>query len=918
VNHTRNRCWDKYIYWSLSLTLVLCVLLGGGSASATDRPANTLELGEVGGKVSLPDGTGVAGVRVAASGRTTIRNAADRSTTTARDGSYRMRLPVGDYALSIQPAQITNVSPEWVVTTAPVPLRVAANSSTTQDFTVQPATVTVQGQLQFPTTGRDLATERTPILAWVRAENREGQGNTVTVGSDGRFRIKVLAGGVNLSIALPNPRWSMDSASLSYTAEAGATIEVQPKPLIVTERGGSLSGVVTVLGEQRELAPAGVPVRAWRTDGVGVVRTTTDVSGTYRLNVSAGVWLVQAMPVDTENYAVYGNPYDPAMFVPAQEAQRVRVDGTTPAAQNLQIARVDTMVRGSAVDSRTGAPLGAGVNGHAYVLYRNNEGRLVRANGAPLRDGTFELGLSSLVTTSYRAGLYFAPNAGYEALASVPFSLTASTPISLSIPVLVNNSQITGTLSTADGTPVTGVRGRVLALSNFGGTAFTLLDPRTGSYQLNVGTTDVRGQSGTKWRVSIQLDPRSGYVLNRPRVQTAFLPYNDGAGSRVTVPFTASQVSALIKGRIVLPTPDRLAYASDDPDARLQTLLNPAAGVRVVVREVGSDVAGAYTNWGFTDRDGNFSVRVAAGEYRVSVHTRPLRDLRRLRTLIAPAPVTVQVADGATVATPDLPFRLPDAPVTGQVTFDATGTPALVRARAADGATVQAFTDLRGNYQLDLLGGVRWSVIATSANNDGFLKSQREVFTPTVSTSPQPVSFTLELVERERMPRSTTFTFDAAESQDLRLANGSGIQVPAGALGVSGTVLLVARPLPQLASDHDLEPIAFGYRLHAFGEDGRPITQFLAPVTLLIPFTAEQVQALGTTNARLIPAYWDEPSASWKSVDHVSIISDDQGGGVVQVVVDHFTDYALVTPAEIEPARQPSGVQVYLPLVVRR
>ena len=35
-------------------------------------------------------------------------------------------------------------------------------------------------------------------------------------------------------------------------------------------------------------------------------------------------------------------------------------------------------------------------------------------------------------------------------------------------------------------------------------------------------------------------------------------------------------------------------------------------------------------------------------------------------------------------------------------------------------------------------------------------------------------------------------------------------------------------------------------------------------------------------------------------------------------VVDHFTDYALVTPAEIEPAQQPSGVQVYLPLVVRQ
>ncbi len=925
----------RYRHWlgGMSLLLLLSMLVSTVSAQMKtippDRPVRGT--GEVTGKVTLPDGTAVAQARVLTSGWANTdaptregndddRTAQGFSDVTDPNGTYQLRLPVGTAWLSVRPDSVTTVSPEWVATNDPLPIEVISGTTVVQDIVVEPATVTVTGRLQFPTAADTAQAPATAerVLAWVRAENREGRGNTVAVGADGAFTIKVLDGAGRVTIALTNPRWQLgiDVNALNYFAEAGDTVQVAPTPIPVTARGASLSGSVTLL-DDRSPAPAGVPVRAWRLDAAGVLQTTTNVSGSYRLNVSPGVWLVQAMPVDDVSYSVYGNPYDPGQFVPAQEPQRVLVVNDSLAVrQDLQIARVDTIARGYAVDSVSGERLGEGVNGHVYVLYSNADNRLVRANGGPMRDGQFSIGLSSKVSSRYRAGLYFPPNAGFEALATVPFSVEATTPISLAIPVLVDNSAIVGTLNNITGTIVTGVPGRVWAVSNTGGRSQARIDPETGSYRLDVGATDVRGQGGTTWRVRAFVDPSTGYVLNRPRVQGAFIPFNNGQGGSATVPFTVTRINSVIRGRVVLPEQPRVT-SDDEGRTRTGERDYSPAGVRVVVRGVGTDPDAAYTNWVYTDRNGVFQAPVPPGTYRVSVHTRPIRDLQRQRELIEPAPVQVQVAAQQVVTTTDLLFRTPDAAISGQVTYQGAGTPAIVRARSADGATVHVLADERGNYRLNLLAGLGWRLVAAGSDDDTFLRSQREVFTPTASIAPQPVPFTLELRERARMPRSETFIFEASESQEFALENGSSIQVPAGALAESGTVLLVARAVPDLYSDSDVEPVSFGYRLQAYNDAALPITQFAAPVTLQFSYTAEQLADLGITSDQLIPSYWDEPSESWKPVENVVVLPDETGGGVVQVTVDHFTDYALMADAAISPTQEPAGTRIYLPLVVR-
>lgn len=88
-----------------------------------------------------------------------------------------------------------------------------------------------------------------------------------------------------------------------------------------------------------------------------------------------------------------------------------------------------------------------------------------------------------------------------------------------------------------------------------------------------------------------------------------------------------------------------------------------------------------------------------------------------------------------------------------------------------------------------------------------------------------------------------------------------------------------------------------------------PITHFNTPVTIVLLFTAAQLSALGMTADRLVPSYWDEATASWKPVPNV-VVSQDAitGDGTVNIQVDHFTDFALITI---------TGGMVFLPITLR-
>jgi hypothetical protein len=892
------------------LTVLVALILSMSAIPASNALA--LELThDVTGTVTL-DGDPVDDAKVVAIPGDTLLNA-----DTSLDGNYTLALPAGDYSLSVRPKEITTTSPDWVFTGQPLEVTVPPSQSD-QDFEVTAATVTVSGTVLAPQ-GEELNENN---RVWIRAENQEGQGNTVQVdNTTGEFVVKALPGAVLIRVIIENNMWT-DPTQLSglvYFADAGDTVIVDgdpatsnaDDPIQLVKKTSTISGSVTVLGATPDAQPsptAGIPVHAWRLDAAEFVSTLTGLDGNYALPVIAGTWMVRAVPLPNQD------------FVPAESPQRVFVAEDEVASVNLKVAAVDVTVNGRAVDSLSGEPV-EDLRGRAYTLYRNADGQISAGPTAALQnDGSFRLRLASTVATSYTVGIYLPPSEGFTTAGRSRIT-TDSVPNPLDIPIIADNSTISGSLVDSEGTPITGVAGAVYGVSNSGGWARTRVNPDTGGYEMEVVSVENSGQGGSTWLVHGFVDPTSGYIVQARSRQAVFLAYNNGNGSDVSdIDFRLLNFADFgrIEGKV--RGPGGLGIP----------------GVRVSLTETG--VASGVTRWAYTNRLGDFTVRVPAGTYQIIAHT-PLP--RLLENWIAPAPQRVSVA-AQQAATANLRFRASDVTVTGTVTYqpeggsEPVGFPALVRARAADGTTVHVPTQratnnsavpaspqlaingtvITGTYSLKLLTGLEWTIEAVSSSGaDGsapdenkFLRSEKTVITLDNGTNPPVVDLALE--EVSDLPESQIFAFAAGEAQLFTMADGSTVQSPPGAFAETGNVLLTVRPLPELEGTSDVEPVSFGYRLHAFDEDGKPITRFLQSITIEIPYTDAQLAALGISEDQLVPSYWDAATSSWKPVENVAVVpnDDDEGGGVVLITTDHFTDYALMGATE----------EIYhLPLVLR-
>ncbi|MFL5807240.1 MAG: carboxypeptidase-like regulatory domain-containing protein [Roseiflexaceae bacterium] len=876
---------------TIGMALLLMLALLGGQLGAVRETALAAPGNSISGKVvrERADGPGVSGALVSAASNDAVRVAPPTGTT----GGYTLALlPSGTYELNVRPTEVMTSSPDWVYAGDPLLVAVPPNQIG-QNIIVRTASVTLTGKLALPTgASGDFATPGQ--RAWVRAENQEGQGNTVRADAAGNFMVRTLPGPILLRITLENSDWTVATqiSGLAYHGEPGDTVDVdgEPRtpaldPIAIVAKQATISGKVRLIGGTTP-APQGIPVRAWRLDGSEFAQTTTDSGGLYSMKVISGTWVLRAVPLTDQTY---GGQY----YVPAQSPLPVRVlsDTASLSDKNLLIAVADVTVSGGTV------PGGPGVNGRVYTLYMR-EGHPEPGPTAPLADAAFTtLRLSSSVATTYTFGVYFPPDTPYTMLSRVSHSVTPSATLNITIPIALDNSHITGVLRLSDGVPATGLPGSIWGASDRGGWARARVNPATGGYDLLVASTDTSGRGGSTWYVRAFVDPTSGYLVGRPRVRRVFLPYNNGDGSTVgDQDFTLLRLAdlATIHGRVTNPS-----GAEGVP------------GVRVTVRETTGDGASAFERWAITDRQGNYSLRVPPGAYRIRAHFGYPRGLPTL-PLIEPAPALVTIGESGSQEV-NLRFRLRDAVLRGLVTYNGATHAALVRARSEDGAVVitQAFpSDREGrNYILGLKAGLSWTIEAVASEGSDFLRSNQVVISPTLSQLPLPVGEMLVLTKTGTIPDSQVFVFEADQDQLFTLANGAQVQAPAGSFAISGTVGLFVRPLPALAGVGGAQPISFGYRLSAYDPIGRlPIGRFLHPITLVIPFTRAQLDALGITIDRLVPAYWDEASASWKPVENVAVLPDDTGGGTVNITVDHFTDFALLGAP---------GGSVYLPSIAR-
>lgn len=847
----RKIIFSTFVYRLAAILLVLTSLLSvsgeafvraQGLSPEIPTPQNTLN-----GTVTVDGGGFPAQARVQA-----WQGALSPSAlVAAANGAYTLSLFDGIWQATVIQAPPTTTSPAWVYTGGPQTVHYTANPDPvapvkTLDFTVTPATGTLAGSLIAPG-GASLAG---PNRVWVRAQNQEGQGNTVQVDeTSGAFSVNVLPGNTILRFSFENALWAapVDLSGAQWYVNDGAVVSLDPIQLIA--KNARISGQVSEHG----VPVSNLPVQAWRLDGAMTVKGFSDGDGNYSLAVIEGVWAVQVNPPALSDY------------VPAQDPQRVLLPTpTATVSQDLGVVTSDVTITGTLVD-QNGA-LVPNLDGRVYALYPE-AGRWPQfGQSARIKNSAFTFKLASGVSTQYRIKTALSDLSGYTAISTVNLSVAPGEGKIITIPVAPNNATISGHLiDRADGLPQTGLPAAIYAASNSGALKREKVNPLTAAYEFEVASTNTSGQGGSYWWLKAFVDPTTGWVVQQPRLSKVFLPYNNGNGASVTADFGVVQVNAVLSGTVT------------------GVGGQPLSGALVTAVEKNSTSAAALRRWTYTNAQGRYMLRLPAGSYKVTAD---------YRNLLSPLPAYVTLAPEEK-KTVDLQFRAKNATVSGTVIYEGAPHTAFLRAYSSRGGRVNAQTDLNGAWTLQLSAGETWRIQAVGEEGTQFLKSARLVVTPQPGVDP--VSHPLTLLPSETLPEGLILNFDAAQDQLLALSNGAQVIIPGGALAPSGMVSVAVHPKMDLADDAGATPVSFGYRLLAFDENRAPILHFNAPLTLVMPFTAEQLAKLGVTPEQLIPSYWDPASNSWKAVPNFSVQVLANGDGAINVTIDHFTDYGLLS-----------------------
>jgi len=259
------------------------------------------------------------------------------------------------------------------------------------------------------------------------------------------------------------------------------------------------------------------------------------------------------------------------------------------------------------------------------------------------------------------------------------------------------------------------------------------------------------------------------------------------------------------------------------------------------------------------------------------------------------------MAPAETKTTVNLTFHTSDAEIRGTVTLSDTPHSAFVWAFSdQDGATWIRTGD--GAFTLPVRTGQTWIIGAMAKEGDILWRAD-----PVTLTVDSPViTQNLELTTATPLPHAQIVQFDASQAQVIRLSDGTELQIPAGALALTGTVTIRITPTDERVRLRGLKPIGLAYNIDAFDADGQPITRLRCPVALIFHYTDEELAAAGLNEDRIVAGFWDSLSGAWQRLDNAII---DPSANTLTVFVDHFTEF--------EEEGISDGAVIYLPLVMQ-
>jgi len=749
---------------------------------------------------------------------------------TGADGSYTMRLTAGLWAMTVHPIS-TTVPAEWVYPGSPQLVYFHDNHDPEQEL-VNFVVLTADSTVNgvVEMPGGGVP----PFTVTVALHTSAGVGRGVPISPvDGSFSIAIPHGAYQVAVRPEDP---------GYMGPAVAPIRVPPTStvdlgtLTLLEKDATISGTV----DDGASGVEGVRVIAWRPDAPGLVEGYTAADGGYILDVVSGTWQVRPDPAPDQPYLYTGQP------LPVTVASGGAVTDV-----DFRLTPATARIVGAVVDE-AGQVL-HDAEGWATAI---NQSDPAIHNGAPLQDGGF---IILVPGGDYRVGVRLPAGAPYlpgaEKSVSVSDGATRSVlgTATVTLTLRARNAAIAGGLYDPrdNDQPVAGVAGQVAAWSD-GSWVRTAIDRSNGTYRLGV--------AAGLWHLTYQVDPASGYVALQEHKN---VPVQ--AHQTAVAPLPATRRDGLITGQVL------------DPDG------NPLAEARITADGLGPQVQHVVLH-ATGDETGRFRLHVPHGHYSVRAAADPALGYLNAadRHVTVPAGGSVDV---------EFQFRRPDTTISGTVAVSGTAPSDEVHiwAWSADGAFTKTVATVGGSYTLNVISNTVWHVGAACQGNGVFYATRQQVLVP-----PGGATLDLVLTGPHPLPAPVSLTFDAAEGATLRLADGTQIYVPAGAMPVSGNVTLRVVPIATLPHQHHANVYPYGYAFLATDAAGQPITDhFNQDVVIIFGYDERELWRHGIAEDWLRPAYYATTTASW-TFPEAYIVDTDANRVMMQI--DHFTDFALTGP----------------------
>ncbi len=692
-----------------------------------------------------------------------------------------------------------------------------------------------------------------------------GRGGEGELDSTGAFSIAVPAGNYTLGIHSPDP--TLGAPVLDpFSVTSGQVLNLGTIYLI--QKAEHIKGKVI---NKEGKGIVNVSVEAHQPAGMGFNRVQTDTFGNYDLYVTPGEWVVAAVPVFTPGY-VYPEP-----------PKRVTISSGETIILNFTLISADAAISG-VVQGPTGNVL-TQVYGWAFVEHEKEmigtEPKVGPSGfGGPIERGTFSFNVPA---GTYKVGIHLPPDADYSPGSLVPVTVGSGQDAKIVLTVRSNDATIKGYIKASSGRVITGIKLHVFVSGENGLWQEADINLSTGEYVIRIS-------SGT-WYLGYHVDPATGYI-SKPPIKD---PIVVASGQTVIRDIILTKADSVISGKVTDSEGNPLAHVWISADSRSFEVKEE------IILVPGEQLPDHFfANGAETDQNGNFKFPVPAGTYYIHAFLPPefgyVNPEEQKVTVSPTAPGVITLI-----------FRKTNSVISGKVYLDGIGISAFVWAWSEKGGFSETKADSTGSYKLKVANNDVWHIGAIKGIEEKPYKSDEVI----IDLGDEDL-VTEDLILRKlviEIPEPISVTADATQHQVVSVEKGAEISIPANALTTSGNVTVSIQPELELPDQGLSKVVGVGYEVEARNEEGEVIETFNTNVTISLPYTEKELIEAKVNVDDLTIGFWDETAGVWRRLENTVI---DKTNRLVIGIVNHFTRFAILAPADITPPSPPTAASVNL------